>query len=457
MTRSSLRPIHRSWLLVLPIALACSTSPTETAPPPLPPVRLEVLAGAAQSGEAGDSLSFPIDVRLTDQAGTPLLGERVVWSGTNGVPDADTTRTDAAGRTSVHFILGENPGIARLVARLVTRADSVALEFGVRPDTSNFPTISFDPFTPLDLRTYDGSNETVHPDFVATPTTQFLVITPYPGGNRNFENPSFYSGAGAWRWRAPTGLRNPVVPPPASGYLSDPDAVYDPTSNQIFLYYRQVEQSNDIYLTRSTLGVKWSTPVLAASAPRDQLVSPTVVRRSATDWLMWAVDAGSYGCSATSTRLVLRHSKDGVAWGPAEAVTLSADAPMPWHIDVQWIPSKSEYWALYSAKPSGSCGAPAMMFARSPDGVRWAVRASPIVMRGMHRNIADIVYRATFSYEPRTDELRMWISGASGSSGAYTWKTVFERIKAATVLESEAHLSNPWAFTPSLPLLTDGP
>ena len=445
----------------MPLTAACSASPTSTVPPALPAIQIEVLAGGTQSGEAGDSLIFPIDVRLTDSVGTPLLGKRVAWSGTNGAPDEDTTRTDDSGRTRVRFVLGELPGIATLVGRIPTRPDSVQLRFTVRPDTSGNPLLSVDPFLPLDLKTYDGSNQVVHPDYLAAPglgvTGQFLAITPYPNSNRNFENPSFYTGGGSWRWRPPTGLRNPVVAAPASAYLSDPDAVYDASAKEIWLYYREVKDSNNIFVVRSADGVKWSAPQRSVSAPRDRLVSPAVVRRSATDWLMWAVDAGSYGCSASSTRIVLRRSTDGMSWGPPEDVTLSDGAPMAWHLDVQWIPSKSEYWALYSAKPSDSCGTPAMMFARSRDGLHWTVRGEPLVMRGMHRQIADIVYRATFRYNPATDDLWLWISGAAGSNGAYTWKTVFERIKAGPLLSPEVHLSTPWLFTPSLPLLMDGP
>lgn len=440
----------------MPLIWGCAASPVE-APPPPPAYQIEVISGNDQAGDAGDSLSFPIQIRITDKSGAPVLGQRVAWRGQNGVPIEDTTRTDALGMTSVRFVLGMLPGNARLVASLAARPDSATFDFTVRPDPSENQSIALDLFRPLDLKTYEGSNETVHPDYVATPFGRFLVVTPYPGGNRNFENPSVYTGFGSWRWRAPAGLTNPVAKPSSSSYLSDPDMVYDGTSGQLFLYYRQVDNSNDIDLVRSSNGVTWSTPVRVVAAPRDQVVSPAVVRRSASEWLMWAVDAGPSGCSARTTQLVLRRSTDGVTWGTPEDVSLGQGAPMPWHIDVQWIPSKQEYWAMYSAKPDGSCGTPAMMFARSSDGVAWSVNEIPLVSRGMDPEIADVVYRATFRYDAATDDLRLWVSGAAGSDGAYVWHTVYGRMKAAPLLDGQPHLVNPWTFTASMPLLTDGP
>ncbi|MEO5799227.1 MAG: hypothetical protein ABIZ70_05060 [Gemmatimonadales bacterium] len=457
MSRSFRLPLRRGGYLIVPLLWSCAGSPTEAPPPPAPKFILEVVSGASQAGDVGDSLTFPVEVRLTDQTGTPLVGQRVVWTSLNGAADEDTTRTDVGGRTSVRFVLGNTPGNAELVAKPISASNSLNFLFIVRPDPSEEPVIAFDPFMSLDLKTYDGSNETVHPDYVETPRGSSLVITPYPEGNRTLENPSFYTGSGSWRWRPPTGLRNPVVTPRASSYFSDPDAVYNAVTEEIWLYYREVDESNDIYLTRSSNGVKWSLPVLTVHAPRDQVVSPAVVRRSATDWLMWAVDAGSYGCTSSATKMVLRRSVDGITWGPPVDASLSSGAPMPWHLDVQWIPSRQEYWAMYSAKPIGSCGPPAMMFARSADGVTWVVNDAPIVSRGMHQQIADVVYRATFRYDAATDDLRLWISGATGTGGVYHWHTVYERIKAATLFDGSARISSPWLFTPSTPLLTTGP
>lgn len=56
--------------------------------------------------------------------------------------------------------------------------------------------------TALGVRTYDGSDEMVHPDALVFPThwhgSRFwYVAMPYPRGNAGFENPSGYSGSGS--------------------------------------------------------------------------------------------------------------------------------------------------------------------------------------------------------------------------------------------------------------------
>lgn len=458
-----------SWggVVCLGLILGCggdSTSSTTTPPPPpaAPAARFEVISGGDQRGTIGDPLTFPVDVRVTDAQGAPLSGRRIAWSGTNGAPDDDTTRTDTDGRTRVTFVLGELPGSADLLGKLVGSTETVAFQFTALPDTTqDEAVISYGEFFQLDLPTYEGSGETVHPDYAAPPTfgsTQaFLAITPYPGGNATFENPSIFTSTNTVRWRPPTGLKNPLFLP-KSGYFSDPDMVYVPETRELWLYYRQVaSERNQIFLTRSLNGVKWSAPVLVLDAPRDQVVSPAVVRRRAGDWLMWAVDAGTGGCGAQSTKVTLRRSTDGITWSAPTETRFTAGAPMAWHLDVQWIPSQNEYWALYNAKPAGSCGTPALMLARSADGVEWMVRTAPVLTHGVTPELSDIVYRSTFRYDPATDNLSMWVSGASWSASNYRWKTVFFKMPAAPLLSPQPGVLSQFRVMPSQPLLLEGP
>lgn len=441
-----------------------STGTTNAPPPPpaVPSARFEVVSGGDQSGTTGDPLTFPVDVRVTDERGAPLAGRRIAWSGANGAPDDDTTRTDADGRTRIAFVLGEMPGTAELLGTLVGGNEAVTLHFTVLADTTQDDAVlSPGEFFPLDIPTYEGSGETVHPDYVASPSLgvfqTFLAITPYPGGNATFENPSIFTSGNPVRWRTPAGLKNPLYIP-KSGYFSDPDIVYSPDSRELWLYYRQVaSERNQIFLSRSMNGTKWSAPVLVADAPRDQIVSPAVVRRGPNEWLMWAVDAGTGGCGALTTKVTLRRSTDGITWSAPEETRWTAGAPMAWHLDVQWIPSRNEYWTLYNAKPAGSCGTPALMLARSADGVEWTVRAVPVLTHGVTPELSDIVYRSTFRYDPWSDNLSIWASGASWTALSYRWKTVYLKMKASPLLGTQPAILSQFMVRPAEPLLLEGP
>src|SRR5262249_52236192 len=158
--------------------------------------------------------------------------------------------------------------------------------------------------------------QVVHPDYAFTPSDLFgprhhLAITPYPNGNARYENPSLFDGARLDQWALSPGVPNPIVLP-EQGYLSDPDLVYVPEEDELWLYYRQVTTDNIIRLVRTRDGRTWTAPVEVVRAPNHQIISPSVVRRSAGDWWMFSVNAGGTGCGAASTVVEVRRSSDGI-------------------------------------------------------------------------------------------------------------------------------------------------
>ena len=290
------------------------------------------------------------------------------------------------------------------------------------------------------LTTYDGSGQAVHPDAVTTPdgwgsesnTTQ-LVVTPYPEGNATYENPSIFISTSNDSWSVPDGIQNPIVHPVAGGYLSDPDELYNPSTNELWLYYRQVTTTNDILLIRSSDGVRWSAPVTVLSVPNHQAVSPTVVRVSDTDWWLWTVNSGGDGCTAASTTVERRHSTDGIHWSDPELTQLGGANDFPWHLDVSWIQSQNSFWALYNAKVPGSCTTQVLRFATSTDGQHWTTAPTPLIRNGVIPEFADIVYRASLMYNPSADAVTLWYSGARYINSAYEWHVATQQMSRATL------------------------
>jgi hypothetical protein len=282
----------------------------------------------------------------------------------------------------------------------------------------------------LQIATFEGSGEVVHPDWAVTPPLRFpkrqqLVITPYPGGNILYELPSEYTGDDGVAWEIPEGATNPVARPTNGlGYLSDPDHLYNPDYRELWMYYRHVaDGTNRILLKRTKDGVHWSTEREVVRAPNHALVSPSIVRRGATDWYMWTVNAGTEGCQGPSASIELRTSKDGLKWSSAKPVALTQPGFFPWHVEVQWVPGVNEFWALYNVKTELMCVTPAVYLATSKDGITWTTYQNPVLERGAIPEFADIVYRSTFYYSQSTDAVAFWFSGAAHNGSKYVWRS----------------------------------
>jgi hypothetical protein len=282
---------------------------------------------------------------------------------------------------------------------------------------------------PIGFATYDRSDQVVHPSAVSFSSPwhgqqYWLALTPYPNSDSHVENPSIFTSSTGDDWNTPAGVSNPVTTT-SRGYLSDPDLVFDPSADELRLYYREVvethyrherpkHQADNVFMTRSADGVHWSDPVALTSDRGRFVVSPAVARRSDGDWRMWSVDAGRAGCNARLTRLVMRESTNGVDWSEARNVSFTQPGYMPWHVDVQWVPQLDQYWALVAAYPRGStCTQTSLFLATSSDGVSWATYPSPVLARGVMPEFSTNVYRSTFAFAPDGESLTIWLTGAT--------------------------------------------
>jgi len=303
---------------------------------------------------------------------------------------------------------------ALIVMALACRADrAVAVDEAAPVDGSE--ALPLDVPVALVTPTYDGSGQVVHPDFAAAPVWwtgrgSYLGITPYPGGDQAKENPFLLASSDRLLWRSVAGAPNPIVSTP-TGYLSDPDILFEPESRELWMYYRYVDGRNVIRLVRSGDGRHWSIPVDVAAGTGHTVVSPTVVRRDQHDWWMWSVNAGLRGCGAEETEIEVRRSTDGLT---------------------------------------------ALFLSTSPDGLNWTARPNPLLVAGEIPELKDIVYRSTFSYNPTSDIITFWYSGASyNSSGRLVWRAAAQRRRREAVFNrtSGAYPSNSRRIPRSVRLL----
>ena len=153
--------------------------------------------------------------------------------------------------------------------------------------------------------------------------------------------------------------------------------------------------------------------------------------------------ASGRGVRPSTAWLEVRKSVNGIDWGTPTRITLAHDGLYPWHVEVQWIASRGEFWALYNAKQPGSCTTPALFFATSRNGVSWTPVRRPVVAKGVHPAFQDIVYRSTFAYDPVEDDLRLWISGARFDRSKWIWSTLLIRKHRPSLFDKVARAMPP--------------
>jgi len=81
--------------------------------------------------------------------------------------------------------------------------------------------------------------------------------------------------------------------------------------------------------------------------------------------------------------------------------------------------------------------------------VWWTTYASPILRRGAIPELADVVYRATFSYDPQRDVVSLWHSGARYTGRGYEWRAAFERRLRTDLVEDAGRVAAAAMVLPS--------
>ncbi len=233
-------------------------------------------------------------------------------------------------------------------------------------------------------------------------------MTPYPYGKDSYENPSILFSDDGLTWLVPGGLTNPIVSAPACDHNSDPDIVYDPRNDELYVYYTEQlridrcgnQNTNSVRLVTSSDGVTWSAPqtVMSWNLDVDPLyLSPAVVYVDGA-FQMWLAGGPSGVAHATS--------RDGVTWSALDAQDVT---PVPWHLDV--VNVNGEFLMLIVDSPAAGAR---LVGATSRDGIRWVPGSVPMLSPSTAWD-DERIYRSTLVYDAATGLLRLWYSARSSS------------------------------------------
>ena len=316
--------------------------------------------------------------------------------------------------------------------------------------------------------------DTTHPDVIDFAKTSkeggkwggyryWMVLTPNQDGYSQYENPCLAASNDGVNWVVPNGIENPlsgVKHEPAGTHNCDTDLVYNPDSDELWVYYvweqdspagtpsnlrliRVKEKNDGFEITSTTDGKPYER--LINSQYRYDMQSPAVVRRNANTWLMWSNNSDSdnsgNGWQSQVAFVELRTSTDGKSWTDKQNLadtlvlkgTDGVESYIPWHLDVQWVESQNKYWGLFCAYPKGgNTNRTYLLFGTSEDGKTWTTYPKPLLAPRDNKWDNNFIYRSTFIYDDASGTLQVWYSG--GKSGG--WRiayTEFENFLTKTL------------------------
>ena len=323
-------------------------------------------------------------------------------------------------------------------------------------DVLRIPTYSY---TAQGGQTQKAEWDTTHPDVIDFAKTSkeggkwggyryWMVLTPNQDGYSQYENPCLAASNDGVNWVVPNGIENPlsgVKHEPTGTHNCDTDLVYNPDSDELWVYYvweqdspagtpsnlrliRVKEDGNSFAITSTTDGKPYER--LINSQYRYDMQSPAVVRRDANTWLMWSNNSDSdnsgNGWQSQVAFVELYTSTDGKNWTNKQSladtlVLKGADgiaSYIPWHLDVQWVESQNKYWGLFCAYPKGgNTNRTYLLFGTSEDGKTWTTYPKPLLAPRDNKWDNNFIYRSTFIYDDASGTLQVWYSG--GKSGGW--------------------------------------
>lgn len=214
---------------------------------------------------------------------------------------------------------------------------------------------------PIDLQSYVGDNQIVHPKVLYFSNTfgghyYWMAYTPYPLALDGYENPCIAYSDDGYEWHNIGG--NPLDNPNTSGvYDSDTHLVYRSDLNQIECWYRRVDTtaspSEEIICRRiSADGFTWGNEEVLYtndSGNYDKLLSPAVIWNG-TNYEVWVVYRGA------SIYYYTVDGSDATDWTYIRRIapTWNYDNTeyIPWHLDV--IKDGATYIMVMMCKDNGN-------------------------------------------------------------------------------------------------------
>ncbi len=156
------------------------------------------------------------------------------------------------------------------------------------------------------LDTFDGSGQSVHPDIAFFSGQYWLVVTPYPYGMEEYENPCIYRGTDLSHLKVPKGPIAIQHKHTQGIHLSDP--CFAINNGILYCYYRESERKGNIEeqsvweIQYSESNNCWCEPVIILNSVDDKILSPAMLFNEKGELVVYYVSTLNDRYSLVSTR-----------------------------------------------------------------------------------------------------------------------------------------------------------
>lgn len=279
--------------------------------------------------------------------------------------------------------------------------------------------------TLLTIRTYDGSNQVVHPDILWDKDHLIMAITPYPFYEDSLENPCLYLSKDGLNFSEFSKGINPLVSVPPIDHNCDPDIIFDKDSN-LLIYYLETQRpySNKVIClkqNRSTNKFERKIVLNYNLLENEHLILSPSIAQLKNDYNLFFVDM-----NLTKNRIKSIKSSSLAYFDKKKTKTIHLKFPSyysPWHLDV--IKSGEIYYLLtngYYGKQEDDNYS--LFLAESKDLIHWYNNREIITKKDIPDSDMNFVYRS--SGLTSNDTLALWYSYVTKSR---TWKLGLKKIR----------------------------
>lgn len=280
----------------------------------------------------------------------------------------------------------------------------------LRKSNISLDKLSYNKIYRLEIPTYDGSGQAVHPDILIQnmQPEYIIVFTPYPDTIDKYENPSILVSNNGIKFHEEESGLNPLVPCPEIDHNDDPDIILENNVyNIIYLETLRPEKQN-ICLLRSSDRINWKKMIIHTedliSTSDKFMLSPSLIHYNDSTLLY-------YVNKNTKTGHRIEYIKgDNIENLNFDEIILPNMQDMnfvPWHVDVIKDENSVYYMLISAVTKINGINSYSLHIAKSHNMHDWVI-SEHTLLENCYRSTGFIRNNDIYIYISRNIYQRKW-------------------------------------------------